>query len=83
MSRSTEKYCPFCEEKLLMGEKREFETRIEHVENPNIENFPLRQTWVCTNPNCEASDKELDIYWNDDGDIYGKVVELLKKLGEK
>lgn len=57
--------CPYCEKELLQGEKQRYEMLAEHVCDPNRENYPLRETWVCT---CEESK---DSFWDSWGDLYG------------
>ena len=58
--------CPFCGKELTKGEKKRYETLIDHVDDPNRENYPLRDTWVC---NCE---KSKDGFWDMFGDYYSK-----------
>lgn len=62
-------FCPKCHKELISGELREFETLSEHVMNPNMEQYPLRPTFICNNPECECSKK--DIFWIENGDCYG------------
>lgn len=56
--------CPFCKQVLTVGEKQRYETLIDHVCNPNRENYPLRETFVCT---CQESNYG---FWDDWGDWY-------------
>ena len=57
--------CPFCGKMLVPGERKEFETILDHVFNPNAESYPLRPTWIC---DCEYS---IDSFWDEDGHRYG------------
>lgn len=41
--------CPKCKATLVYDGKKEYETLVEHVSNPNQEKFPLRDTYVCPN----------------------------------
>lgn len=41
--------CPKCKATLVYDGKKEYETLLEHVDNPNQEKFPLRDTHVCPN----------------------------------
>lgn len=45
--------CPACETVVTSGIMERFESRCEHVENPNEERFP-RPTWICENEDCIA-----------------------------
>ena len=56
--------CPFCGKELTNGERRKYETLIDHVDDPNKEDFPLRPTWVC---DCE---KAKDSFWDMFGYFY-------------
>jgi hypothetical protein len=56
--------CPFCEGALVAGENRKYETSIEHGFDPNKEDYPERETWVC---GCVESQES---FWDDWGDIY-------------
>ena len=56
--------CPFCKSILQRGEQRKYETLIDHVSDPNMEDYPLRDTWVCS---CKKSD---DLFWDFFGDAY-------------
>jgi hypothetical protein len=47
-------YCPICQTGLRQGEDECFKTLDDHVSNPNGEP-PLRQTWKCPNPKCDAN----------------------------
>jgi len=58
--------CPFCKSKLILGDKKRYETVVEHVDNPNINQYPLRNTYLC---NCEDSK---GVFW----DIYGDIHSL-------
>jgi hypothetical protein len=69
-------YCPKCNESLCNGEKQMFETLYEHVENPDRRDFPLRNTWVCTNDKCIASKDPSNIFWDESGDFYGSYTDL-------
>lgn len=41
--------CPKCKATLIYAGKREYETLVDHVSNPNREKFPLRSTYICPN----------------------------------
>jgi len=58
--------CPFCGKELTKGEQKKYETLCDHVSDPNMEDYPLRDTWVCT---CE---KSKDSFWDMFGDFYSK-----------
>ena len=56
--------CPCCSSILEEGEKREFETLVDHVSTPNMISYPLRETLVCS---CE---KSKDMFWDSYGDCH-------------
>lgn len=56
--------CPFCKRVLVHGEQKKYETLMEHVCDPNMDDYPLRDTWVCS---CEESN---GCFWDDWGDLY-------------
>lgn len=59
--------CPLCGKVLSQGIPRKYETLCEHVMNPNQEDFPERETWLCTNLSCIAGFKG---FWDFYGDWY-------------
>jgi len=61
--------CPFCEEVLVAGPLRKYETDIEHGFDPNKEDYPERGTWVC---GCAESQES---FWDDWGDFYTRIVK--------
>lgn len=56
--------CPYCSALLKEGEKREYETLVDHVSDPNMDTYPLRETLVCS---CEESK---DMFWDTYGDCH-------------
>ena len=60
--------CPCCGHKLLESVKKEYESLMEHVEDPNAEEYPTRSTWVCVNPMCIISKSKC--FYGYDGDVY-------------
>jgi hypothetical protein len=56
--------CPFCGKKLIRGENREFENLSDHVFDPNMENHPIRPTFVCSCP------KSNNAFWDTQGGFY-------------
>lgn len=58
--------CPFCKRVLVHGEQKKYETLMEHVCDPNMEDYPERDTWVC---DCEESQ---GCFWDDWGDLYSR-----------
>lgn len=64
-------HCPNCHNKLADGEPRKFETLSDHVCDPNRLNYPLRPTFICTNPECFIS--STDVFWDESGDLYGWI----------
>lgn len=68
--------CPFCKRKLEQGEKRRYETTCEHVDDPNADSYPLRDTYVC------SCDESKNSYWSIDGESYSLVFNP-KNWGKK
>jgi hypothetical protein len=66
MEYHKEYLCPFCGNKLARGEDEEYETLMEHVEDPNGEygDPGKRETWVCS---CSMS---VQSFWDAMGDFY-------------
>jgi len=60
--------CPLCETELVVTGQREFETLIEHCSDPNMEEYPLRDVYQCTNVDCLCFVN--DMFWNDYGETY-------------
>lgn len=56
--------CPFCKQELIIGEQKRYENLCDHVSDPNMEDYPLRDTYVCT---CEESK---GVFWDWFGDTY-------------
>jgi hypothetical protein len=69
--------CPFCENELVPGENRRYETLIDHVFSPNQESFSLRPTWVCANNNCSESS---DSFWDEFGDFYSRSYNYMSSF---
>lgn len=46
--------CPVCGVNLVKGQQRRFETLDEHVTDPNKEEYPLRDAWVCPTETCKV-----------------------------
>jgi hypothetical protein len=57
--------CPKCKVTLVDGGKRKYETLSEHVEDPNKEDYPLRDSYICPNQ-CFGKDS----FFNYEGAIY-------------
>jgi hypothetical protein len=62
-------YCPLCHSPLNNGKDKKYETLCEHVSDPNMEDYPLRPTFVCGKETCECHKQE--VFWDESGDIYG------------
>jgi hypothetical protein len=58
--------CPYCKNDLKKGLYRKFETLVDHVMNPNAEDYPFRETYVCS-VECEKSENK---FWDSYGDFY-------------
>lgn len=60
--------CSFCKTILQSGPEQKYETLLDHVEDPNAEDYPLRETWICPNEGCiiHKSNSFFDSY----GDLY-------------
>lgn len=56
--------CPFCHKKLVRGEQCRFETLLEHLLDPDREDYPLRDTFVC------SCDESKGSFWDDWGCFY-------------
>jgi len=65
--------CPFCGKELILGEQRKYETLADHVCDPNREDYPLRNTYVCT---CGDA---LNSFWDEWGAFYSSTF----KYGEQ
>ena len=61
-------YCPSCLAILKPGPKQEYETLLDHVQDPNEENHPLRDTLVCPTKNCIVN--KTGSFFDNYGDIY-------------
>lgn len=61
--------CPYCNQKLIKGSKRRYETLCEHVSVPNKKEYPLRNTYICISYNCPCSNE--DLFWDEHGELYG------------
>ena len=68
--------CSVCNEFLVPGEKQEFETLDEHVSDPNKEEYPLRDTWVCPNEKCIVHTNKS--FFADGGSLFGGGKEMFK-----
>jgi hypothetical protein len=51
--------CPKCKQTLIDGGERKYETLMEHVEDPNKMDYPLRPSYVCPNQ-CFGEDSFFD-----------------------
>lgn len=60
--------CPCCGVKLIKGEARRFETLDEHVSDPNKEEYPLRDTWMCPTSTCKVHTTKA--FYADMGGLY-------------
>lgn len=65
--------CPFCHKELVRGKQCKFETLSDHVSDPNMEDYPLRDTFICT---CKESK---DSFWDVSGDFYTKAYNYHSK----
>ena len=63
--------CPACKSKVIITGERKFETLSEHVSDPNMENYPLRDAYQCSDENCMT--RKNNIFWDYMGDRYGYV----------
>lgn len=61
------KECPKCNDVLIPGPKRRYETLVEHVSDPNKyyeKQAPLRETLICPN-NCYGHLQYWDYFYGD------------------
>ena len=65
--------CPKCKATLIYDGKKEYETILEHVSNPNQEKFPLRSTYTC--PRKCFGEKQ---FFGEDGGSYGGNASEIK-----
>ena len=63
--------CPSCKKPVIITGEREYETLVEHVSNPNMENFPLRDAYQCSDEKCIT--RKSDVFWDYYGDMYGLI----------
>jgi hypothetical protein len=63
--------CPCCYSVVKPNGQARYETGIEHVTDPNREEYPLRDKYQCTNEECIT--KRSDIFWDYYGDRYGSI----------
>ena len=66
--------CPECKTELIPGDLKEFETLLEHVSDPNQEEYPPRPTCVC--PNRCFGEKQ---FFDTDGGSYGGSFSIHEK----
>lgn len=59
--------CPFCKSILIKGEMQRYETLCDHVCDPNRNDYPLRETYICKCADANNS------FWNDWGDFYSRT----------
>lgn len=57
--------CPKCKTELVNGESQQYETLLEHVSDPNLEDYPFRPTFICPN-------KCFNGFYDEWGDYYGR-----------
>ena len=60
--------CSGCNSILVKGQKQSYETLLDHVSDPNEDEHPLRDTWVCNNAQCIVW--KTNTFFDDYGDIY-------------
>jgi hypothetical protein len=61
--------CSICKTELVQGEgQKRYQTIGEHAWDPNAVS-PLRNYWICPNPECPATNKEC--FWDEMGSCYG------------
>jgi hypothetical protein len=60
--------CPYCKAFLQLGDQQRYETLLDHVEDPNAEDYPLRETWVCPTENCTVHKSKS--FFDSYGDLY-------------
>jgi len=60
--------CPKCKAELVHGKGSRYETLVEHVMDPNMENYPVRPAFVCPN-------KCLGGFYDPYGDFYEVTLE--------
>jgi len=60
--------CPKCKQTLIDGGERKYQTLIEHVEDPNKADYPLRPSYICPNQ-CFGEDSFFDY----EGAFYGGI----------
>ena len=76
--------CPVCQSSLVHGEKKQYETLIEHVLGEEQRIDP-RPTFVCINKECFCGKY---VYWNEEGEYYlrqktgKKISEIIKERDE-
>jgi len=58
--------CLFCHKKLIIGSKEKFENLCDHVVDPNMTDYPERETFRCS---CQLSNGG---FWDKQGDFYIK-----------
>ena len=71
--------CPLCKAPLIAGPKKKFETLVEHVMYPNLDDdqVPERATLICPIEGCRAHDG----FWSKEyGEWYG--MSSVPELGE-
>lgn len=56
--------CPFCKRPLVPGPLKAYETLVDHVDEPNRRDYPLRPTYIC---GCLLSE---GAFWDEMGDYY-------------
>ena len=59
--------CSICKTELVRGEDKKYETLMDHVMDPNLEDYPLRPTFVCPNPDCPVHGNS---FWSPDGEFF-------------
>lgn len=78
--------CPVCEKILIPGKKERYETLCDHVSDPNKEDYPERNTYVCPNEYCIFYE---NAFWDDMGDLYTKrsldyrIMSVLRQFNKK
>lgn len=63
--------CPSCKSPVIITGQKEYETLSEHVSNPNLDSYPQRDAYQCSDENCIT--KKNDIFWSYMGERYGVI----------
>lgn len=66
--------CPYCKSGLTEAGKKRYETMIEHISEPNMEEHPLRKTYEC---NCEEGKH---YFWGYTGEVYTKETSVWEEV---